>query len=662
MEGIGASRYPERPLLSLCTTSMSLLSRRALALASGAVLAAAATAQSPPPPQPTALTGVRIVDDVDAPLVSILLRHGRVESVLDAGAEVPPGYLKIDGGGGLAVPAFVDAYTTAGVTTPSPVIDQDAMSSVVGNVHIGMREANRKGLQPAFDALKGFNLGGDDLDGHREQGFAVLHSGPSGELMAGRSIATSASPAALRDRVLGTGLYQCAALRASGGGYPTTLMGYFSHLRQFVLDAQRHALRHARYAEGRLDRRPPHDPDLDAVATLLAGEEVLLCHADSARDIRRWLRFADAQGMRLAISGGREAWKVAAELKAADVPVFLVLDWGEEYEDPDGDEEPAEEPAEEEAEPEEAEPEEAVDVAAEAVSEASEAAPAESEAAPEEAEVEDWIYEEPLELRRERRRLWVEVRDCALRLEEVGVRFAFGTASGTPKDLLKNARALVGAGLDEGVALEALTTRGAALLGLEGRVGRIAPGYDANIAVWSDSPFAKKSKLVRLFVDGAHFEYAADDEPREAPADDVNLNGTWVVSYRDQSGAPATLELDMQEDGTLVGTLTFELPDESEGSSELEGHVSGYRMVLSGDMQMGGFSAKISIEGEVDGDTISGDATWKFSGGEDSNSFTAKRNPDDRRRKSRSTWSIFDQDHEDEHDADHACCDGDLPR
>lgn len=566
------------------------------------------------------------------------MREGRITEILDAGVELPGGYRTIDGGGGLALPAFIDSCSTVGLTLPQPVEKQDAMSSLVGNVHIGMREANRKGLQPALEVVTVLNFAEKDFESYREQGFAVVHSNATGEILSGQSCVTTLSEAALRDRVVANRLFLAAGLSARGGGYPSTLMGYLSHLRQFILDAKWHALRQDRYSRGRLDRRPPLDAELDAIKNVLAKKQRLLCEANSAGDIRRWLNFAEAQDVKIAIQGGREAWKVAAELAEAGVPVLLGLDWGDEVEDPDAEEKKKAE--EEEAATEEPESEEA---AKEAETETTEDPPVEEvfeEGTQEEEssvdeqnetddtdEEESWEYEEPIGLLRERRRIWEERRDCALRLNEAGVTFVFATSGQSPKDLLENSRELVEQGLPEDVALAALTSRSAVVLGIGRRLGKIEKGFDASLAIWSDSPFAKKASLEWLVVDGATFEFEREEDSGGAPAEGVDMTGEWEVVYSDQTGEPAVLELDMQEDGEIIGTLSFEGPGGEASSSEVTGSVSGHHVTLKGSIEMGQFSAKIRIEGDVEGDSFKGDATWKFSGGEDSNSFTAKRKP-----------------------------------
>ena len=60
-----------------------------------------------------------------------------------------------------------------------------------------------------------------------------------------------------------------------------------------------------------------------ALAGFLDGDGRLMVNVDRAADIRQLLRWADGKGVKIAISGGAEAWRVAPALAAAQVPVFV---------------------------------------------------------------------------------------------------------------------------------------------------------------------------------------------------------------------------------------------------------------------------------------------------------------------------------------------------
>ncbi len=59
------------------------------------------------------------------------------------------------------------------------------------------------------------------------------------------------------------------------------------------------------------------------LARYLDGGGRVVVEVDRAADIRQLLRWAQRQRVRIAISGGAEAWKLAPELARAQVPVFL---------------------------------------------------------------------------------------------------------------------------------------------------------------------------------------------------------------------------------------------------------------------------------------------------------------------------------------------------
>ena len=60
-----------------------------------------------------------------------------------------------------------------------------------------------------------------------------------------------------------------------------------------------------------------------ALSSFLDGSGRIMVNIDRAADIRQLLRWSADRGVKVAISGGAEAWKLGAELASADVPVFV---------------------------------------------------------------------------------------------------------------------------------------------------------------------------------------------------------------------------------------------------------------------------------------------------------------------------------------------------
>ncbi|WP_218132633.1 amidohydrolase [Paramicrobacterium humi] len=102
----------------------------------------------------------------------------------------------------------------------------------------------------------------------------------------------------------------------------------------------------------------------------------------------------------------------------------------------------------------------------------------------------------------------VELRDRAIgnlaRLVAAGVRVAITTDHPVvPINFLVHQASLaVKEGLDPTAALEALTVNPASFLGLDDRVGSLAPGLDADLVVWSGDPLDVNSRAERVFIDG----------------------------------------------------------------------------------------------------------------------------------------------------------------
>jgi len=578
---------------------------------------AVAVPQAGRPAGPLLISDVRLEEDAEAARVSIVVRDGRIAQILPAGTPAPAGLRLIEGDGALCLPAFVDAFTRAGCETPEPVVDRDLAPDARADVALGMREANRKGLQPAFRAVDVLKFDDEVLEAFRTQGFGVVHSAPDRELLAGQTALVTSGPAALRDRVLRASVGQSAGFRARGGGYPSTLMGSMAQLRQFFLDAGLHQRRQSNPALG---RRVAYDADLDVGAQLISGEQRIWARADSRDDIERWLGLAEEFGLKLVIVGGRDAWMLAERLKAAEIAVVLTLDWGDEPKDPDADAKPVEEEigaTPEEVEPEVPEPE--TDETDEASTTAEDAD--ESEAA------DTWLYEEPHALKVERRRLWEERRDGARRLADAGVAIAFGSADEKPKELRKRIDVLVEAGLDPAVATSALTIGAAELFGESERIGAVQPGFEAHLALWTDAPFAEGAQLSWLIVDGESFELAAADDEGDAGEAEVEATGTWRLDFESTDRADAELELTMAEDGTVTGVAKYNAPNGDDFEINMTGTVSGDRLSLSATTQVEGFPVEVTVDAQIVGDLMTGKTIWKTAGGSEANEFRGDRRP-----------------------------------
>jgi len=579
------------------------------------------------------ITDVRLEEDIEAPRFSLLLEHGRIADIRKDRSASIPGVRSYSGEGRWLTPAFIDAWTSSGVNAPEIITDRDRKPDVSAEIMAEMRSANRKGIRAGFSAAEALSFDGDELSGIRESGFGTLHVAPGGELLGGKSAVVSASEAAARDQVIAEGIYQCAAFSASGTGYPSTLMGYHAQLRQFFMDAGWSADLRARWEEGRPGPRPAFDVDLREGEVILNGERRLLCEAETDDDILRWLRLADewqtrGWNVQIAIVGGREAWRVADVLREREIPVILTLNWGDEVKDPD------KEKGKDKDEDKDEEIEDIVEGEPEPDSPGEEAGAEDDSTEPEEDTEEElsWEYTEPLDVQREKRARWLEGRDCALRLHEAGVPFAFGSGKSGSGKMLEKVRTLVKEGLPAEAALSSLTDGAAALLDLTDRVGAVEEGFVANLCIWDSDPTAKKPRLAAMIVDGVieEFDLKEEDEGSgAAPEEDLEIDGSWTFEYSEERSGSTSMTLKMKEDGAVTGEVTIQNPFmETPRTGEIKGRVSGRTLSLSAELDIEGFSIELEFEGEVSGPTYEGTAIWTFSRGSRESSFTAKLTPE----------------------------------
>ncbi len=96
--------------------------------------------------------------------------------------------------------------------------------------------------------------------------------------------------------------------------------------------------------------------------------------------------------------------------------------------------------------------------------------------------------------------------ETAARLHAAGIPFAFqsGFESYVPKTrvVLFEAAMAVANGLPRVAALEALTIQAARILGIDDRVGSLAPGKDADLVLFDGDPFEYTTRVCGVIIDG----------------------------------------------------------------------------------------------------------------------------------------------------------------
>ncbi len=353
------------------------------------------------------------------------------------------------------------------------------------------------GLQPEVEAVDVIRPAADAFAGPQSAGFTAALTAPATGIFRGRSAVINLAGATAQDMIVKAPVALHIGFQPLASVYPNSLLGVFSALRQSFLDAQRYAAMESAYAKNpRGMRRPENDPSLAALVPALTRQVPVVMAASEQREIERALNLAKEFNLRPIIAGGEEADKVAARLKAENVPVLLSLNFPRA------------------------------------------AGPASPEADP-----------EPLRVLRQR----VEAPKTAAKLAQAGVRFAF--ESGAVSNWLELAQDLsraVDNGLTVDQAVRALTLSPAEILGVNDRLGSIETGKIANLTITrGDLP---AGRVTQVFIDGRPIDIRAG-----ANAGAGMASGTWTVTVTTSEGdKPITLQLMQQGDalrGTLQGSL-----------------------------------------------------------------------------------------------------------
>jgi imidazolonepropionase-like amidohydrolase len=345
---------------------------------------------------------------------------------------------------------IIDGKVTAigpGLTAPSDARIIDASGKTVtpglfgGMTHLGLDEIGLEpalrdyelglgAMRPEFDVMLAFDPDSTSVGVNRVAGVTFAVVAPTPAEAGGTIIAGQGSAATLDGAVLSGS----KALFVDLGSDVSALSGgsraaQFMLLRQAFLEARTPNL-----VLGQ-DQRLLTPAGRQALLEFASGTAPLVIDVDRAADIRQVLAFAAREKLRIVISGGAEAWRVAPELAAAKVPVIL----------------------------------------------------------------------DPLDDLPETFDSVGATLENAARLNRAGVRIAFSFGdpeSHNVRKLRQAAGIAVAHGLPWEAGLAAITRVPAEIFGIADRVGSLAPGRAANLAIWSGDPLEVTSVAEQVFIGG----------------------------------------------------------------------------------------------------------------------------------------------------------------
>ncbi len=436
-----------------------------------------------------ALTGGRVIvspGHVLDPGV-VVVRGGVIEAVGPVGSTpIPADARVIDAKGRVVHAAYIDPHVPvdrlAGKAPKRPPDDEEAAAAAAGS-GTSTRAAGPAGhpvgaVRAEERSIETLVVREDVANTYRRLGFAVVAAAPGSGVLRGEGAVVSLAEGPVSGRVLvaESGQYVSLEPEADATDYPVSKMGAVAVARQALLDASWWREAEAAYsAKPSGQARPRFVAPTAALVAAAEGKEVVVFDTTDVLALLRAARVAGEMKVKARYVGAGDEYRLLTEVVAARPDLILRV-----------------------------------------------------------------AFPQPDELDREEE--WLDVPLSKLRsydlapsnpkwLRDAGLEFSFTTAGlDDPKAFSKRVREAMARGLPADDALAAVTTIPARQLGLGDRLGTIAPGKIANLAVETGEPFAEKSRVSEIWIDGARMELKAEKkdetgkkepEPGKAAAPDV---------------------------------------------------------------------------------------------------------------------------------------------
>ena len=419
---------------------------------------------------------------------TILISRG-VISAVGRDLKIPDEAWIIDGKGLTVYPGLIDSFTDIGITSPPPVPRKWQSQTIACAAVPKIVPESRRGATPPMKSISRDKR----IETWRNGGFTTVVSAPKGGFFPGQAAVLDLAGERSGDMVVKYAAAIPVNLHTGGfgSGFPDSLMGALSYVRQVWLDTDWSTRADADYVKNVRVARPRYDRTDASLAAALEEHEVVLIPANSTMEILRSLELSDRWKVNGVIYGGQMAYEASAEIGAKKLPVLINAKWPEAEKDADPEDKPS--------------------------------------------------------LRTLRFRDRAPSSPAAL--AKANVKFGFYDGGlATPKDVLKAVKKSIDAGLPADAALRALTLSPAEIFGVSDRLGSIEVGKIANLVVTDGDLFEEKTKIKMIFVDGHKFDPREPEKPKDPPKGDIS--GKWKLAFNTPDGAEeATADLSMEKDG-----------------------------------------------------------------------------------------------------------------
>lgn len=437
----------------------------------------------------------------------VVIRGSKIEAV-GRNLPVPAGATIRDGKGMWCYAGFIESYSSVGLTQGgekmSPMGEDD--ESPTTPLVVPARHWNQA-VRPEFRAIEKLSVDEKTVDEMRRLGFGLIHTNSMDGIFRGSSAVVLAKQGTTHDITILADAAQWMSFRkgTSKTPYPSSMMGSIALIRQTLSDAQWYSSAHTVYGANPTGERPEVNVSLEALSHDMNAGKLFVVETENEHGELRFQKLAAEFRLNALYEGNGYEYRRLPSLAAFKPQLILPVNFP--------------------AVPDVSSPERALDVA-----------------------TDDLLH-------------WDAAPENPMRCDSVGLRFAFTTHQLQSKDdFLKNIRKAVNRGLKSDVALAALTTNPATMLGLSSMAGAVKPGMLANLVLTSGDLFQDESVIRSVYVSGD--EYVVS---KPASAD---VRGTWQVKPESAlreftlviDGKPEAPSASVKKDSSSIA-CTFSLSD-----------------------------------------------------------------------------------------------------
>lgn len=405
---------------------------------------------------------------------------------------------------------FIDGLSNTGIPKPEaprPGEGQGQQRGPVAGRNPGMPTNEQAGIQPELRPRDLINPKDKSIEEMRKLGFTAAQVVPNGRMLPGSSALILLNGATADAMLVKENLALFATLNpANGGYYPNTVIGVISKFHELYKQAEQNKAHEKAYAANPSGmERPTANRALSAFYPVIDKQQPISFLAPDLKSIYRIFALQQDLNFSLILSGVRQGWLLADQIKAKNVPVLLSLDLPKAPDKKD-------------------------------------------------AKKDSTAAKDPELVRLEARRA-EEMKNYetqAALFAGKGIAFGFSAYNTKTADIRESLRRMIKGGLKEDQALAALTTTPAAMLGVSQIMGSVEKGKMANLVVTKKPYFDEKSAIRYVFVDGTPFEFDITPAKPSDPNAKVKAAGKW--SYKiEVPGQSAEGVINLTDEGGKIG-------------------------------------------------------------------------------------------------------------